>query len=340
MRVLVTGGTGDIGSVTVERLLQEGWEVRVVDISKGNKVEGAEYAKIDMLNYDDLLKKMKGCDAVIHLAALRGPQLAPGHTLFQTNAVGTFNVFEAAAALGIKRVVQASSINAFGCAYNIVEMRLQYFPIDEAHPTFVNDPYSLSKQVGEDIGMYCWERDGISGTAMRFPWVYPIGYLSTDAYQTRREKGRKVLDDLLSLPESEQKARLATARTEALAHRKTRPMEYAQYQANKNSGPSDPLANLYFSDRFNFWAFVDVRDAAQSLTKALTAEYKGAHKLFINDDHNMFDYDAQTLIRLFYPDVTELKGDLSGSAALVSIEKARALIGFEPEYSVSKAAKS
>src|SRR3954454_2357280 len=113
MRVLITGGTGLIGKATAERLLAKGWQVRVIDkhIPPEAILDGVEYAECDILNYADLLKQTQGCDAVIHMAAIRSPVLAPGVDVFEINVAGTFNVFEAAAESGIKRVAQASSIN-------------------------------------------------------------------------------------------------------------------------------------------------------------------------------------------------------------------------------------
>jgi len=81
--------------------------------------------------------------------------------------------------------------------------------------------------------------------------------------------------------------------------------------------------------------YLDVRDAAQSLEKAVTADYDGAHPLFINDAVNTISYDSRTLARLFFPEVSQFKGDFSGAASLISIDKARRLIGFEPEYSLA-----
>lgn len=115
MRVLITGGNGLIGKATVERLVEKGWDVRVIDLQPEAEIDGAEYAQCNILNYDDLLKQTRGCDAVIHLAAIRSPAMNPGHEVFQVNVAGTFNLFEASAAAGIRRVVQASSINALGC---------------------------------------------------------------------------------------------------------------------------------------------------------------------------------------------------------------------------------
>ncbi|MFN8561489.1 MAG: NAD(P)-dependent oxidoreductase [Anaerolineae bacterium] len=172
MRVLITGGTGLIGKATVERLVAKGWDVRVIDLQPEADLAGAEYVQCNILHYDDLLEQTRGCDAVIHLAAIRSPVSDPGHKVFQVNATGTFNVFEAAAAAGIKRVVQASSINALGCFYGINDLDIHYFPVDEAHPTHTTDPYSFSNGVIEDIGDYYWRRDGISSVAMRYPGVY------------------------------------------------------------------------------------------------------------------------------------------------------------------------
>lgn len=334
MRALITGGTGHIGKAAVERLLQHSWDVRVVDIGPGVQFDGAEYVECNILNYDDLLRQMRGCDAVIHLAALRGPSLGTGHDVFQINVVGTFNVFEAAAAVGIRRVAQASSINALGCTYSTGDMKLDYFPIDEAHPTFTTDPYSFSKQTVEAIGAYYWRREGISSIAYRYPGVHRHGYTSSEDFQKRRAAGLQVLDELMSLSDSERQARLADARQRALDFRSTRPLEYRPDSLLQLHFADDPLFYTYALDRFNLWVNLDERDAAQSLEKGLTAAFEGDHALFVNDHSNWLGYDSRTLISLFFPDVAEIRPEFSGADALVSIEKARRLIGFEPEYSV------
>ena len=338
MRVLITGGAGHIGKATTERLLQRGWDVRVIGIDTGTQIEGAEYIQCNILNYDDVLKHTRGCDAVIHLAAIRSPIMAAGHEVFQVNAAGTFNVFEAAAAVGIRRVVQASSINALGCFYGLGDIQAEYFPIDEAHPTNTTDPYSFSKQVVEDIGDYYWRRDGISSVALRFPGVYLRGFALTEAYQQRRESAHRLLDELVSQPEDVQKARIAEVRQRALEYRKTRPFEFNPEvpETRWPNLPDDPLFRTFTVDRFNLWAFIDERDAAQSLEKGLTADYEGAHALFINDHLNSIGYDSRTLVRLFFPEISEAQNHLTGTESLVSIEKARKLIGFEPEYSTEK----
>jgi nucleoside-diphosphate-sugar epimerase len=77
---------------------------------------------------------MRGCDQVVHLAALASPVVGRPEEVFRVNAEGTFNVFQAAAEAGIRRVVQASSINALGLYYGVRTTDPLYFPVDEAAP--------------------------------------------------------------------------------------------------------------------------------------------------------------------------------------------------------------
>jgi nucleoside-diphosphate-sugar epimerase len=338
MRVLITGGTGLIGKATAERLLHKGWDVRVIDrhIPPEAVLDGAEYVECDILKYADLLQQTRGCDAVIHMAAIRSPVLAPGPDVFEINVAGTFNVFEAAAESGIKRVAQASSINALGSYYGIQEIRPPYFPIDEQQPSYTTDPYSFSKQIVEDIGAYFWRRDGISSVAMRYPGVYQPSMVTSEGFLNKRRIFRALSTELDALPEAALQARMADANARAQEFRKEHYLEFREGQSAAPRGKftDDPLFWSYASDRFNFWAILDVRDAAQSLEKAITVQFEGAHHLYVNDRVNALGGDTQTMIRLFFPDTREFKADLSGSTSLVSIDKARSLIGYEPEYSL------
>ncbi len=334
MKVLITGGAGDIGRVTTRWLIERGWQVRVLDRAAQLDIVGIDYVSGDISQFAVVREAIRDCEAVIHLAALRNPFMRPGQEVFEVNTAGTFNVYEAAAQEGIKRIAQASSINALGCAWNSVDIEPQYFPIDEQHPTFTVDPYSFSKQMVEEIGDYYWRRDKISSVSMRFPWVYPEGHIESERFLERCKLNRTLLDDLLAMGDTERAARLAKVREHTLAFRAERWMETPN--AREHQPIDDPLWAVYTFDRFNYWTFVDVRDAAQSLEKGLTANYEGHHALFINDPHNWLDTDTRTLIKLFYPEVKQIRESLSGSESLVSIEKARALIGFEPAYSVRR----
>jgi hypothetical protein len=95
-----------------------------------------------------------------------------------------------------------------------------------------------------------------------------------------------------------------------------------------------PDLRVAMGGRYNFFALIDERDAAQAVEKGLVADYEGSHPLFVNDRVQWTGFDTCTISRLFYPDVQNYKKTLSGSEALVSNEQARQLIGFEPEYSL------
>ena len=338
MRVLVTGGTGSVGKAATERLVRDGWDVLVVGRRSGIEIPGAEYAACDVTCFEDVCEKVAGCDAVVHLAAIASPISAPGPEVIRVNVLGTFNVFEAAAKAGVRRIVQASSINAFGCFFSLVDLpQMRYFPVDEEHPIYTTDPYSFSKEVIENVGDYYWRRDGISSVALRLPGVHRQGHQGSEGHRRRVGRGRALLDELAALPEAQRQERLAAIREKTVEYRRQRPLEpgAADRETRRRKFKDDPLCRMYANDRFNFWAFVDERDSAQAVAKGLTAEYEGSHVLFINDSQNWLLYDTEKLLGLLFPGVKERKRPIQGSESLVSIDKARDLIAFEPEYSVA-----
>ena len=338
MKVLVTGGTGSVGKAATERLVNDGWDVLVIGRRKGLEIPGAEYASCDINCFEDVCEKVAGRDAVVHLAAIPSPLHHIGPEMMRVNVLGTFNVFEAAAIAGVRRIVQASSINAFGCFFSLVDLpQMRYFPVDEDHPIFTTDPYSFSKEVIEEVGNYYWRRDGISSVALRLPWVHPHGHQGSAEHRARVDRDRALLDELAAMPEAQRTERLAAVRAKTAEYRSRRPLEPGaeDRDTRRRRFKDDPLCRLYANDRFNFWAFVDERDSAQAIARGLTAEYEGSHVLFINDSHNWLLHETEKILELFFPDVAGRKRPVEGSESLVSIDKARALIAFEPEYSVA-----
>ena len=334
VKVLITGGTGDIGRALSERLRNRDWAVRLIGLEDTAPFESVDYASCDMMDFDALKTQMQGCEAVVHLAALRSPGMAPGQAVFQTNVAGTFNVYEAAAQTGIKRVVQASSINAIGCGWSIGEIHPRYFPIDEDHPRITNDPYSFSKQMVEDIAAYFYRRDGISGTSLRFPWVYNREKQLGDEYLARQKLIRRELENLLQQGEAQRRARLELLNAEVVAFRRARRLEYAQAQQSRPTLHTDPLWPVCAFDRFNYFTSLDDRDAAQALEKSLTAEYEGSFPLFVTGAYNALGLSSEILAQRFFPEVTDRKKALGGLRALVSSDRAKALIGYDSEFSV------
>ena len=111
-------------------------------------VREAEYLVVDTRDYANLAEGLRGCDALVHLAAHRSPLTQPDTVVYNDNTISSYNALSAAAALGISRVCLASSVNALGGAFSR-RARYDYFPLDEDHPTYAEDPYSLSKWVLE-----------------------------------------------------------------------------------------------------------------------------------------------------------------------------------------------
>jgi UDP-glucose 4-epimerase len=172
VRVAVTGAAGRIGTKVVALLIERGHSVVAIDKNVPDGHDGddghdggdtadradgggggrarprAHWLAADVTDYYSLLGAFAGCDAVVHLAAFPGPGRAAEWAVHHNNVVSSYNALHAAASLGIPRICQASSVNAIGGAYSR-KPRFDYFPLDEDHPSFNEDPYSLSKWICE-----------------------------------------------------------------------------------------------------------------------------------------------------------------------------------------------
>ncbi len=333
MRILVTGGMGDVGRPIVQWLLDKGHKVRVLDLRCEPPIEGAECREGSILDFTALHKHMDGMEAVIHLAAYREPSMAPETQLFQVNVDGTFKIFRAAADAGIKRVVCASSINALGYFFGIKfpEDQLRYFPIDEQHPTYTTDPYSFSKQMIEEIGRYFWRREGITSLFLRFPLVIDqaaSGNEDSIAIKMKllMEQCKVQTAKVMNLPEPQRSQQVSVFITEYEARAQTRILEF---EFDFSYAPeSTPM----MVGRANFWTVLDVRDAAQSVEKGLLADYEGSHVAYVTDDQNYLGLSSRELVKVWFPDVMTWKRPVSGTQSLVSINFVRELIGFEVAY--------
>jgi nucleoside-diphosphate-sugar epimerase len=278
-------------------------------------------------------------EGIVHLAAIAYPGGAPGQQVFHINCAGTYNVYRAAADQGVPRIVSASSINALGFNYGIEPFPIRYFPIDEMHPTHTTDSYSFSKQVVEQIGDYFWRREGVSSVNLRLPAVYEYtpdraARIKADLTQLRQD-----VDALMGLDETERRHRVSQAVQAFDAQRPQRssPMALEDMRSHWRAQRQDPVMRLVLGGfgRSNFWTSIDARDSAQALEKGLLVEYRGSHPIFVNDSQNAAGIESEILACTFFPDVTMRKRALTGTDSLVSIEKARALLGFEPEHSIA-----
>ena len=174
MKIAVTGGNGDLGRNLVPYLLGQGHAVVSIDRALPSMPYTPpipEYFIADTRNFGEIVGVLRGCDAVIHLAAIRSPLNHPDPVVYNENTASSYNTLSAAATLGIKRVCLASSINAIGGAFSR-SPRYDYFPVDEQHPTYAEDPYSLSKWVLEQqADAFARRYDWLSIASLRFHWL-------------------------------------------------------------------------------------------------------------------------------------------------------------------------
>ena len=241
-------------------------------------------------------------------------------------------IFEAAERAGVKRIAQASSINAFGSYWGCDDRQHDYFPLDEAHPTHTTDAYSFSKQLVEEIAAYYQRRSGIDSVSFRMPAVWSDATIAGQNLRESLLRRRQLLEEFSAGPQKEREERLAEARARALDLRARRVQEYESIKAGQfdRDAIDDWLLRATFFDRFNYWAFIHTDDTTQAFEKALTADFRGAHALFINSDLNYLNSDSEALLATFFPEVRRRSKAIQGAEALVSIDRARELIGFEP----------
>lgn len=170
MKILITGGTGRVGRSVVAEL-QNDHELLVFARDPPSAPIAARFVQGDHTDLGQVYSAMAGVDAVVHLAAIPSPLRHPPDVVFRNNVLGTFNVAEAAASLGVKKVVYSSSGSALGFAYRSRPFIPDYLPMDEEHPLRPQDPYGLSKWLGEEILESVTRRSGVRTICLRPPTV-------------------------------------------------------------------------------------------------------------------------------------------------------------------------
>lgn len=154
-KILVTGADGFIGSHLTEELVRRGYDVRAfvlynsfnswgwLDHSSKEVKDNLEVFTGDIRDPHGVKTAMKGCDVVLHLAALIAIPYSyhSPDTYVDTNIKGTLNIVQAARELGIQKLIHTSTSEVYGTA--------QFVPITEEHPLQGQSPYSASK-IGAD----------------------------------------------------------------------------------------------------------------------------------------------------------------------------------------------
>ena len=171
-KAIVTGGAGFIGSNLVDKLIDMGVEVHIIDdLSTGfekNINPKAIFHKIDIstLNPDLAWYEFKDTDVVFHLAALARvqPSIEDPIPFDNVNVSGTLRILKLAHNLGIKRFIYSASSSCYGNATK--------FPTPEEHPTNPLSPYGLQKYVGEQYCKMFSEVYGLDTVSLRYFNVY------------------------------------------------------------------------------------------------------------------------------------------------------------------------
>ena len=180
MRIVVTGGSGKAGRWVVRDLRDRGHDVLNVDLQQDGSPHG-QCVLADLTDLGQAIELLAGADAVVHLAAIPAPELrAPGET-FRVNALSTYNVFSAAVAAGVGRVVWASSETVLGLPFDTPP---DYAPIDEAHGPRPESSYAVSKVVGETLATQLARQSGIPFLGLRISNIMePADYAQFPSWQ-------------------------------------------------------------------------------------------------------------------------------------------------------------
>ncbi|NYF10971.1 nucleoside-diphosphate-sugar epimerase [Leifsonia sp. AK011] len=276
MRIAVTGGSGKLGRAVVAHLRENGHEVLVID----RVAERSETSVVvDLTDYGqvaDVLQGLddrhSGLDAVVHLAAIPAPGLAPDAAIFHNNMLSTYNVLQAARRAGIKRIVTASSETVLGLPF---ETPPPYIPVDEEYDTRPESTYSLAKHLEEELArkLVRWDPE-LSITALRFSNVMS-------------------------------------------------PEDYADFASWQDD------ASIR---KWNLWGYIDGRDGGQAVLRALELSRPGFGVFIIAAADTVMERDNASLVADVFPGV-EVRGDLGEHDTMLSIAKARRVLGYEPKHS-------
>mgnify|MGYP003114000255 CR=1 FL=1 len=172
MKCLVTGGAGFIGSNLVDRLINEGHQVIVIDNESSDAHEEfywnekAENHKLDICDYENIYDLFEGVDVVFHLAAEARiqPTIVNPRLAVNSNVIGTFNILEAARHQNVKRVVYSSTSSAYGLKNKP--------PLSEEMKKDCLNPYSVTKTCGEEMALMYSSLYNLETVVFRYFNVY------------------------------------------------------------------------------------------------------------------------------------------------------------------------
>jgi UDP-glucose 4-epimerase len=318
VRLLITGGCGNLGRLCAARFADAGDEVVLVD---GVRPEDTPFPwstdlPVHLVNLTDgpaveqLLADVSP-DVVVHLAAERVPSDHPDPSrgcaprfaetsptdggewtphqaaarrdaTVQSNVLGTYYLLDAAVRAGVRRIVAASSLCVLGAAFRISEKPfvVEQLPVDEDHPLRPEDSYSLSKVMDEQMYAGYAQAYDLQAVAIRPPVVLYPDVEATWANRFRDEPAPP--------------------------------------------GPGGIDANLFM--------YVDGRDLADAFVLAAQAPGLDGFEAFYVATARMVASSPKAWLREHRPDLDHLTGELGDDDDLLSIDKAKRLLGYTPNH--------
>jgi UDP-glucose 4-epimerase len=305
--------TGRVGRNLARSLLTEGRTVRGLVLPDDPGLEGARAAGVECVTGDladpaAVAAALEGVDSVVHLGAamIFGPNDNP--VLLNANIRGTYELAHAAAKTGVRRFVFASSDEVYPSLF------AKYLPIDESHPREPYSFYGVTKVAGEELLHYEHRVNGLPIAIARFslvyePWeaVSPQGTLG----------GFLFYEKLINFVRS----RAGDAVADALVP----------------AGEPEPDLLLPRDESGNPWMFhcCDVRDIVQGLTLLLDRP-EAVGQAFNLSGPAPFSYGELIPYLAEQANLTYLDATIPGQPLRIhhSIAKARALLGYDPNYDV------
>jgi nucleoside-diphosphate-sugar epimerase len=164
MRIVVTGGSGKTGRWVVRDLREQGHDVLNIDTTHDGSGHGL-CATADLTDLGQAMELIGGTEAVVHLAAIPAPEIRSAGETFRINTMSTYNVFAAAVAAGVDRVVWASSETVLGLPFETPPL---FAPIDETIEPRPESSYALSKLVAEEMAVQFARTTRIPFLGLRF----------------------------------------------------------------------------------------------------------------------------------------------------------------------------
>ena len=206
MRVFFTGGSGKAGRHAVAYLRAQGHHVINADQTLSG--DGTNELQVDLMDFGQVIGAMSQFvdfdelntgqgvpkyDAVVHFAAVPRVMIGTDGECFKANTQTTYNVIEAAVKLGIPKVIFASSETTYAVCFADGEIKPDYVPIDENHPTVPHDSYAMSKVCNEMTAKSFQARTGIDIYGLRINNVIEPHEYARDfpAYETNARLRRR-----------------------------------------------------------------------------------------------------------------------------------------------------